>query len=174
MSEYTKAENKAARVVRRGRPTGYVMSEESKQAISTSKTGYKHTEDTKERISEGVRKQHLTGCPIELLMNTDLSECGVFCCKSGYVNVCIPNPVVGQPTYIQRMHVAIIEKMLGRKLRGTEEIHHRSDKSDNRIHTLSLCKNKKEHKMLERIKNRMDKLINTSLPPVENYRGEVE
>lgn len=36
---------------KRGRPSGYRMSEESKRAISSSKTGQRHRQNTKDKIS---------------------------------------------------------------------------------------------------------------------------
>jgi len=39
---------------RRGRPLGYKLSEQSKQAISESKFGHKHSEDTKDKISKSL------------------------------------------------------------------------------------------------------------------------
>jgi len=38
----------------KGRPKGYRLSAESIAKISKTKTGFKHTEETKERISNGV------------------------------------------------------------------------------------------------------------------------
>lgn len=38
----------------RGRPTGYKMSQESKDRIAASKTGYEHVEATKDKISAGL------------------------------------------------------------------------------------------------------------------------
>ena len=147
------------RVVRRGRPTGFVMTEKSKRAISISKTGQRHSYSTRKRISEGVKKHHRVGVPIDILMNTELSECGTYISSKGYVDVCVPNPVVGEPTYRQRYHVALIEQLLGRKLRGREEVHHWKSKMDNDILTLSLCKNRKEHVVLDKVKKRMSALL---------------
>lgn len=39
-----------------GRPKNFRMKESSKKAISESKTGYKHSEETKLKISEGVKR----------------------------------------------------------------------------------------------------------------------
>ena len=144
--------------MKRGRPRGYKMSEKSKQTISRSKLGQTHTEKTKLKISEGVKKYHETGAPINILMNTNLQECGTFI-KSGYISVGIPNPNIGEPSYQQRYHVALVEQFLGRKLIDDEEVHHWGDKYDNDINKLSLCKNRKEHKMLDKIKNRLQRQV---------------
>lgn len=39
---------------RRGRPTGFRLSDESKKAISTSKTGQRHKQETKDKISKSL------------------------------------------------------------------------------------------------------------------------
>ena len=39
---------------KRGRPVGYKLSEESKRAIAESKTGQRHREETKEKISRSL------------------------------------------------------------------------------------------------------------------------
>jgi len=39
---------------RRGRPTGFRLSEESKKAISESKRGQRHTQETKDKISRSL------------------------------------------------------------------------------------------------------------------------
>ena len=137
---------------RRGRKKGYKMSTESKLKTSISKTGQKHTEETKQRISDGVRRVHDTGAPIEILMQTDLSECGRFKDQFGYMVISIPNPIVGAVTYKQRYHCAVIEKHIGRKLLAGEEIHHWGRKEDNRFEVLSLCKNREEHTVKDRLK----------------------
>jgi hypothetical protein len=41
---------------KRGRPKGYVMSEESKDKIRKTRAGYTHTIETKDKISAGVLK----------------------------------------------------------------------------------------------------------------------
>lgn len=148
-----------------GRPTGFKMSKESKEAISKSKLGYKHPEETKKKISDGVKKKHQVGCPIDVLMGVDLNTCGTHLTSRGYINVCIPSPMRGQKTYEQRLHVAVVEQALGRKLVNDEEIHHRGAKTNNDIKTLCLCKNRTEHKLLERVKYRMATLLTRR----ENY-----
>lgn len=45
---------------RRGRPTGYIMSEESKAQISTTKTGQHHTPKTRRKIARSVKKYFKT------------------------------------------------------------------------------------------------------------------
>lgn len=138
-----------------GRPKGYRLSTKSKNKISASKKGHKHTEETKQKISEGVRKLHETGAPIEILMNTDLSECGQFKDSEGYVDVCIPNPIVGELAYQQRLHVAIMEQRLNRKLRKNEEIHHWGEKDDQEI--ITLCSSRAEHIILDKAKMIMNR-----------------
>ena len=138
--------------VRRGRPTNFKMTEESKNKTALSRTGQKHKEETKQLISDGVRRKHSPGAPIELLMRTDLSECGSYTSSHGYIIIDIPNPIVGSPTYKQRYHVAIMEQFLKRKLLPGEEIHHWGEKCDNRFELLSLCKNRAEHTVMDRLK----------------------
>ena len=137
---------------RRGRPTNFKMTQKSKDQIAASKTGQKHTEETKQRISEGVKRVRDTGAPIEILMQTNLSECGRFKDQFGYIVIGIPNPIVGAATYKQRLHVAIMEQHLGRKLLAGEEIHHWGEKDDNRFELLSLCKDREEHTEKDRLK----------------------
>lgn len=137
---------------RRGRPTGMKMAQESKDMISESKTGQKLSEKIKRLISDGVRRKHETGAPIELLMKTDLEECGRFKDRFGYMVIDIPNPIVGAVTYKQRYHVAIMEKHIGRKLLPGEEIHHWGEKDDNRFIMLSLCKDRAEHTAMDKLK----------------------
>ena len=137
---------------RRGRPTNFKMTKKSKDKIAKSKTGQKHTEETKQRISDGVRRVRDTGAPIEILMQTDLSECGRFKDQFGYMVISIPNPIVGAVTYKQRYHCAVIEKHIGRKLLAGEEIHHWGRKEDNRFEVLSLCKNREDHTVKDRLK----------------------
>lgn len=43
---------------KRGRKFGYVMSEKSKLKISTTMAGYTHTQETKDKIAESVKKYH--------------------------------------------------------------------------------------------------------------------
>jgi len=45
---------------RRGRPTGYVMSKESKNQISETKTGQQHTFKTRRKIAKSVKKYFKT------------------------------------------------------------------------------------------------------------------
>jgi len=151
----------------RGRPKGFKMKECSKKAIALSKTGYVMSEETKKKISDGVRRAHEVGAPIEVLMEADLEKCGQF--KNGeYISIGIPNPVFGEPSYQQRLHVAIMEQFLGRKLKRQEEIHHWGNKDDNRFEMLALCKTRREHMMLDKIKNRT---LKGELKKIENLKG---
>lgn len=142
---------------RRGRPTDFKMSERSKQMIREKKLGQKHSEETKKKIGEGVKRYHETGAPIEVIMKTDLDECGKFKDSAGYMRICIPNPIVGAETYDQKYHVALMEKKFGRKLRRGEEIHHWGEKDDNRPMMITLCWNKTEHCVLDKAKRIMDR-----------------
>lgn len=64
---------------KRGRPSGFRLSEESKLAISKSKTGQKHSEETKDKISKSLirffRTQHpVSGDLHNLYVRCDMSE----------------------------------------------------------------------------------------------------
>lgn len=137
---------------RRGRPIGFKMSEESKEKTRQSKLGHKHKEETKQKISDGVKRFHETGAPIEVLLSADLDKCGKSKVPSGYIIIYIPNPIVGEPSYKQRYHVAIMEQFLERKLLPGEEIHHWGRKDDNRFELLRLCKDRVEHNECDRLK----------------------
>ena len=142
---------------KRGRPVGFKMDQESKDLIAKAKTGQKHKEETKKKISDGVKKFHETGAPIELIMSVDFDECGKFKDKRGYVRIDIPNPVVGEMTYTQLYHVAIMERRLDRKLRRGEEVHHWGEKDDNRPSMITLCTLRREHNILDRAKKIIDR-----------------
>jgi len=133
-----------------GRPKGYVMDLLSKKQISDSKTNHKVSEFTRAKISSGVKREHQTGAPISIIMNISIDSLRKIPTLSGYVNIKIPNPA--GPSFTMREHVFIIEKELGRKLRGQEQIHHWGEKNDNRREMISLCPNKKYHCHLDRVK----------------------
>lgn len=141
---------------RRGRPIGFKMEQESKDLIAKAKTGQKHKQETKDKISAGVLKVHETGAPIELIMSVDFYECGMFKDKRGYIRIDIPNPD-GGVTYTQLYHVAIMERKIGRKLRRGEEIHHWGEKDDNRLGMITLCTSRPEHNILDRAKGIIDR-----------------
>lgn len=147
--------------IRRGRPTNYKMSEASKDKTSKSRTGQTHPAKIKQKISDGVNKKHETGAPIEVIINTDLDKCGKFKDSSGYITICIPNPIVGGKTYNQKYHVALMEKRLGRKFKRGEQIHHWKEKDNNDIKTIALCRNKTEHRILDRAKAIIDREADT-------------
>ena len=60
-------------MAKRGRPTGFKLSKESKQKISLTKTGQLHTEETKEKISDSVAAYFKS--PEGVVQRTKLSEC---------------------------------------------------------------------------------------------------
>ena len=143
---------KAEKGLRRpGRPTGFKCAYNTKSSISFGKTGDQHTETTKKKISDGVKGEHETGAPIKVLMKTDLSKCGKVY-DGRYVNVVIPNPIVGEPSFKMRFHTAVMEQSLGRKLLPGEEIHHWFSKTMNDRRYISLAKDRIEHKRLDKIK----------------------
>jgi hypothetical protein len=134
---------------RRGRPTGFKMTAESKEQIRQTKLGTTRSEVTKARISAGVRKRN-TGVPIDILMNTDLTACHKVL-NNRYMNVFIPNPVFGLDGWSMRLHVAIIEQHLGRKLLPGEDTHHIDEnKLNNDINNLVVLKHQ-SHCRLHRI-----------------------
>ena len=140
---------------RRGRPTGYTMNEESREKVRKSRLGQKMKQETKDKISAGVLRAHETGAPIEVIRNTDLDKCGTYKNNHGYMMICIPNPILGTSSYRQRLHVAIMEKKLDRKLRRGEEIHHWGEKDDNRLHMITLCHTRRAHTILDKAKKIM-------------------
>jgi hypothetical protein len=63
---------------------------------------------------------------------------------NGYIRVLVP----GTGSY-QLEHRAIMEEFLGRKLKSTEQVHHKNgDKTDNRLENLEII-NIREHSRLE-------------------------
>ena len=115
------------------------MLAESKNKTRQTKLGTTRTEETKARISAGV-KERMRGAPIEVLMMTDLNTCKKHF-HNRYTNIYLPNPIVGQPGYWMREHVAIIEQHLGRKLLPGEVTHHiDEDKLNNDINNLVVLK----------------------------------
>jgi hypothetical protein len=63
---------RAAKKLKRGkgRPVGYVMSDESKAKISGTKAGHTHSEETKQKIADGVSK-HLDTHPTPVMIAKD-------------------------------------------------------------------------------------------------------
>ena len=59
------------------------------------------SEETKKKIGAGVRKEHETGAPIEVLMETDLNNCAHIK-QNDYITVVIPNQEEGDKAYHQR------------------------------------------------------------------------
>ena len=146
--------NRTMKQNRRGRPTGYKMSDESRKKISSSMIGGVKSDETRERISRGCKERN-TGAPIEIIIATDLDKCKRHY-HNRYINIYIPNPVVGKPGYWMREHVVIMEKTLGRKIKPNEIIHHiNEDKLNNNPNNLLLLTQSahaKLHAILRRAK----------------------
>jgi hypothetical protein len=136
---------------RRGRPTGYKMSEESKEKTRQTKLGTERPEKVKQKISDGVKNRN-TGAPIEIIMMVDLSKCNKVLQR--YWNIYIPNPVSGKRGWWMREHVALIEKEIGRKLLPNEEVHHIDlDKKNNNRNNIILVNgttHKKYHTIIRK------------------------
>ena len=137
---------------KKGRPIGYVMSYETKRRISESMVGRKQKAKTKRRISEGVRKERLTGAPIELIMKTDFGKVKKHWANR-YWNCYIENPK-NKTGHWMRLHRAVIEQHLERKLRRGEVVHHLGSIELNRPEFLRVCKNWHEHWILDKFKKR--------------------
>lgn len=145
-----------------GRPRGYQMSVESRRAISDTKTGSKHTEETKKRISDAVNRR-TTSISIERIMATDLDDTNKVK-VGGYISIYIPSDGISKGNNI-RYHVAIMEQELGRKLIKGEDVHHWGDKLNNMRCLLTLCSTRKEHKRLDRVKKNLKQTL-------ENYKNK--
>lgn len=142
-----------------GRPRGHKLSEETKQKIRESRLGQEHSEETRKKIGDSVRfrKNTRTGIPIDILMETDLSQVTRQKTQRGYITLFIYRGVMTKPYQI-REHVAIIEQELGRKLKSGEEVHHWGARDDNRREMLYLCEDRQEHLKMDKIKKQIDKL----------------
>lgn len=137
-------------MAKRGRPTGHKLSIETKNKISQSKLGKRHTEATKKKISNAVRRQIEPAVSIERIMNTDLST--AYKAKKGkYIHVYIPSDGIS-PGKSMLLQVAVMEQHLGRKLRPGEQVHHWGSRDNNNINMLTLCRDKKHHNLLDRVK----------------------
>lgn len=70
--------------------------------------------------------------------------------KDRYVYVLCHDHPRAHNNYVQE-HILVVEKIIGRRLRGKEEVHHKNgDKKDNRPENLHLCSGRKEHMILEK------------------------
>lgn len=114
-----------------GRPKNFRMSQQSKDQIAESKTGYKHTQETKDKIQATLLGKNNS--------TEDLTGGNKFIDRRGYVL-----QYVGNGSYI-REHRLVIEKEIDRKLRSDEIIHHLdANKQNNDRKNLLLC-NIQEH-----------------------------
>jgi len=127
-----------------GRPTGYRCSAYTKQQISLSKTGYIMPEETKRKISEKVKRIHNEFVSLDRIEAVDFDTATTFKTKRGYINVYIPYlDGVGTGNYM-RLHTALMEKTLGRKLKTDEDVHHvDGNKENNNINNLQIMSRKK-------------------------------
>lgn len=140
-----------------GRPKGHKLSIETKKKISKSKLGQKHTKETKRKISNAVRRESVPAVSIERIMETDLNK-AYTSITNGYTNVYIPSNGVS-PGKSMRFHVALMEQTIGRKLLSGEQVHHWGDKLNNNIKLLTLCKNKVQHNIFDKVKENLMKYL---------------
>ena len=115
---------------KKGRPTGYRLSEATKLKISQSRMGYRHSEETKLKIAKtnlGKRRSRTL---------TDRGNNGgtYIIDKRGYRSV-----YIGNGTYIRESRL-IAESVLGRPLKWNEVVHHwDEDGCNNNRNNLVIC-----------------------------------
>jgi len=140
-------------IIRRGRPKGYVCSDETRAKISKSRTGQRHTEATKKTISKGVRGGTKTAIPLDILLSMDLSKASTFF-QNRYWNVTIPKSD-NFGGGVMRLHDAVMVQKLKRHLRPGEQCHHTGSVHDNfGKYDLHLCGSKAEHGAVDSMKNK--------------------
>ena len=131
---------------KRGRPKGFRLKESSRKGIELAKTGHVVTEETKKKISDGVKRVGSNTISLERILAADLDTATKFVTKGGYVNVYIPNLDGCGRGDCMRYHTALMEKTIGRKLKTDEDIHHIDfNKENNNIDNLIIL-NKKDHR----------------------------
>jgi hypothetical protein len=120
---------------RRGRPTGYKLSDESKRKISNTKTGVKHDEKTKQKISNTLKTYFNSH------IQPTLKPEGSRKISGGYAFIKVGREWVSE-------HRNIVEEFIGRKLGSEEIVHHKDfNKINNHIYNLQLV-TLPEHKII--------------------------
>lgn len=124
--------------------------------------GFKHSEETKEKISnslKGIRRSPFTE---EHKKKISLSRIGKFGednnpawkggkkrDSNGYILVCSPyHPYKDANNYVYE-HRLVVGKTIGRYLLPMEKVHHLGDKDDNRPRNLMAFVNHSAHKRFE-------------------------
>ena len=142
--------------IRRGRPRGYRLSDESKRKISVSRTGQKHSERTKQTIKRGVKRAKPSEIPLEVILEADLNKLEPYFANGRYWNIYFSaDDRYNFPGGCMRLSVAIMTQKLGRHLEGKEQIHHNNSIDDNfGWGDLYLCENAKHHAWMDELKRR--------------------
>jgi hypothetical protein len=91
-----------------GRPTGHKLSIATREKIALSRMGQRHTEETKKKISNAVKRKCAPAISIERIMACDLNN-AYKAINGQYMDVYIPTDGVS-PGRKMRYHVALIEK----------------------------------------------------------------
>ena len=141
-----------------GRPKNFKMTQESKDQISKSKTGYKMPQATKDKIQATLldRNNEI----IRMLRGNGFID------RRGYVLI-----YTGNSTYI-REHRLVIEEIIDRPLKSNEVIHHLNMvKTDNNPKNLLLCSQSEHGKIHNWMRKNNIKAIDYG---TENYKRLID